>query len=102
MSNKSEIEDVYPLSPMQEGMLFYTLAYPEASFYFEQLRCDLKGNIDIKAVQYSMNELVKRYSVLRTIFLHEDYDRPLQIVLKEREIDFSYHDLRGSIDPELQ
>ena len=35
------IEDLYELSPMQQGMLFHTLYAPESEVYFEQLLCIL-------------------------------------------------------------
>ena len=89
------IEDIYPLSPMQEGMLFHSLVNVEAGDYFGQTTYQLKGNLDIKAVERSVNELMARYAILRTIFLHEGYARPIQVVLKERKVDFTYVDIRN-------
>ena len=37
------VEDLYPLSPMQQGMLFHTLYEPEAQAYINQLRLDIDG-----------------------------------------------------------
>ena len=89
-----EIEDVYPLSPMQEGMLFHALLDSDSGNYFGQTTCVLKGSLNMQAIEQSMNELMSRYDVLRTIFLHEGYERSLQVVLKERKINFTYQDLR--------
>ena len=41
------IEDGYPLTPVQEGMLFHTLVDPEAGNYIEQFTCRVRGDIDI-------------------------------------------------------
>ena len=89
-----EIEDVYPLSPMQEGMLFHALLDSDSSHYFEQMTLLVNSAMEVKLIEQSMNELMSRYDVLRTIFLHEGYERSLQVVLKERKINFTYQDLR--------
>lgn len=38
-----EVEDLYPLSPMQQGMLFHSLYQQEAGDYINQLRVDIDG-----------------------------------------------------------
>ena len=91
------IEDVYPLSPMQEGLLFHSLLDEQADHYFNQLSYRLAGSIDISAVEQSLNELMRRYDVLRTVFLHEGYERPLQMVLRERKGAFSFYDVRKEV-----
>lgn len=50
MSNKN-IEAAYPLSPMQQGMLFHTIYAPESGMYFEQLSCTFVGNLNVAAFQ---------------------------------------------------
>ncbi|MGD2085546.1 MAG: amino acid adenylation domain-containing protein [Candidatus Aminicenantes bacterium] len=94
MSRKGNIEDIYPLTPMQEGMLFHWLSAPTSSTYFDQLSYRLHGELHIDLVKKSLNQLVRRYDILRTAFIHEGVDRPVQVVLKHREVDFYYEDLR--------
>ena len=88
------IEDIYPLSGMQEGMLFHSLLDSNSSEYFEQVSCHMSGEWDPALVAQSMNRLIARYDILRTVFLHEHYSRPLQVVLTDRKIAFSYYDVR--------
>jgi len=92
---KYPVQDIYPLSPMQEGMLFHSLLDPESDFYFEQMTYRLQGKLDINAVEASVRQLISRYDILRTLFIHEGLDRPLQVVLKERDADLIYKDVRG-------
>ena len=89
------IKDVYPLSPMQEGMLFHFLLGENE--YFEQISYRLDGNLDLRIIERSFQALVSRHDIFRTIFLHDEGERPLQIVLEAREGVFNYLDLRGEV-----
>ncbi|NIM15215.1 MAG: amino acid adenylation domain-containing protein [Candidatus Aminicenantes bacterium] len=88
------VEDIYTLSPMQEGMLFHSLYDRESSAYFEQMSFRLPGKLDIDMVKRSLEELCKRHDILRTVFVHEGLDQPVQVVLKEGDVDFIYKDIR--------
>src|SRR5690606_31385828 len=81
--------------PMQEGMLFHSLHDRASVAYFQQVSYHMKGELNISCVKASLNELFKRYDILRTVFDYKKKDQPLQIVLKEREVDFNYDDLRS-------
>ena len=91
---KGNLKDIYPLSPMQEGMLFHRLYESESVAYFEQFSFSMRGDLNITLFEDGWNELFRRYDILRTIFMHKGTDRPLQVVLKERKIDFIFKDLR--------
>jgi amino acid adenylation domain-containing protein/non-ribosomal peptide synthase protein (TIGR01720 family) len=90
---ENEIQDIYTLSPMQEGIYFHALYDPDSAAYFEQVSYRIHGKLDPEVVERSLNELFKRYEVLRTNFIHEGFERPLQVVLKNRKVDFAYRDL---------
>jgi amino acid adenylation domain-containing protein len=96
LQQQQEVEDIYPLSPTQEGILFHALLNPDAEDYLGQTIIRIEGDLDIAAVESAMNVLVARYAVLRTSFIHDKYHRPLQVVLKERKIDFYYEDVRAA------
>ncbi|MFS0871455.1 amino acid adenylation domain-containing protein [Paenibacillus xylanilyticus] len=85
MMNKPEIADIYPLSPMQEALLFHSL-YDQGDVYFEQMIFTIEGFVDIKALERSMNKVIERYDTLRTIFIHDKINKPRQIVLRNRNI----------------
>jgi amino acid adenylation domain-containing protein/non-ribosomal peptide synthase protein (TIGR01720 family) len=92
------IEDIYPLTPMQEGMVFYALfENKNRTTYFLQMSYRLQGELNVPLVEKSLNELFKRHDVLRTVFIYEGLNRPLQVVLKERNVEFYFEDLRKSI-----
>ncbi len=72
--------DAYPLSPMQQGMLFHSLSAPGSDVYVEQLACALHGDLDGAAFRAAWETLVARHGVLRTAFAWKDLPEPLQVV----------------------
>lgn len=83
--SQPQIQDIYPLSPMQEGMLYHALLDPDSDTYFQQNVITLQETLNPYWVQQSLQQIVNRYDVFRTIFLHKETERPLQVVVKERE-----------------
>ncbi len=80
------IEDLYELSPMQQGMLFHTLYAPESELYFEQLLCILSGELNFPAFVEAWHSVVVRHPVLRSSFYWEEIEKPLQMVSKQVEL----------------
>ncbi|RBL90507.1 non-ribosomal peptide synthetase [Chitinophaga flava] len=87
------IENVYPLSPLQQGLYFHWLNAPGASFYFEQTSYRIKGKLDIALLEKSYQMLVARHAVLRTFFTQEFGESLLQVVRKEVTGGFIYKDV---------
>jgi len=81
MSKTARIEAVYPLTPMQEGMLFHTLEAPGSGAYVEQLVCSIEGDVDLDAFQRAWDRAVERHGILRTAFALKGSEKPLQVVL---------------------
>jgi amino acid adenylation domain-containing protein/non-ribosomal peptide synthase protein (TIGR01720 family) len=92
---KHEIENIYTLTPLQEGMLFYSLLDPQSRAYFEQLSFTLQGQIDISIFEKSFNMLIERYEVLRTVFLFKESEQPLQVVLRKVHTSLHVADITG-------
>ncbi|MFO0449368.1 MAG: condensation domain-containing protein, partial [Pseudomonadota bacterium] len=82
--NKENIQEVYPLTPMQQGIYFHHLMDNGAGEFFEQASTALKGQVNIDAMKEALDEMIARNPVLRTVFQHDKSGRPLQIVLKQR------------------
>jgi amino acid adenylation domain-containing protein len=88
------IEDLYELSPMQQGMLFHTLYAPESEVYFEQLLCILSGELNFSAFQKAWEQIVARHSILRSAFFWEEIEKPLQMVSKQVDLPWEKLDWR--------
>lgn len=94
MLSKENIKDIYGLSPLQEGILFHNLLDAEEDTYFRQSAYRIEGSLDVEAARKSFNDLSARHDILRTVFTYSKGMKPLQIVLKQRDVDFYYEDLR--------
>ncbi|MGA9994161.1 MAG: amino acid adenylation domain-containing protein, partial [Pyrinomonadaceae bacterium] len=88
------VADIYPLSPMQQGMLFYSLYAPEAGMYIEQLSCALDGDLNAAAFAEAWQQVAARHAILRTAFIWENLDEPLQVVQRDVSLTLDQHDWR--------
>ncbi|SMF97565.1 amino acid adenylation domain-containing protein [Methylomagnum ishizawai] len=102
LSRDGDLEDIYPLTPMQEGMLFHTLLEPGSGIYVMQDRFDIEGDIDPDLFRRAWQSVVDRHPALRTSYLWEGRDRPLQRVHKRLDLPFEYLDWRGLTEPEAR
>jgi amino acid adenylation domain-containing protein/non-ribosomal peptide synthase protein (TIGR01720 family) len=89
------VEDLYPLSPMQQGMLFHSVYAPDSGMYTGQLSFALRGELDVEAYERAWQRAVERHAVLRTSFVWENLDEPLQAVNRGVRARLEEHDWRG-------
>lgn len=101
MSTHDNIEAIYPLSPMQQGMLFHTLYTPESGVYFEQVCFTLHGDLDVAAFERAWQRLIERHPALRTVFAWEKRDKPLQVVRRQAPLPWTTGDWRA-LSPDAQ
>ncbi|HKQ73501.1 MAG TPA: amino acid adenylation domain-containing protein, partial [Blastocatellia bacterium] len=95
MKAKAEnIEAVYPLSPMQQGMYFHSLYAPDSGVYIGQLNCRFIGELDVDAFQRSCQQVVDRHPLLRTAFVGASQERLMQVVGKHVKLPFELLDWR--------
>jgi hypothetical protein len=74
------IADVYPLAPLQQGLLFHSLYAPTAGLYFMQIGCVLHDELNLAAFKNAWQEVIARHTALRTEFRWADLPEPLQVV----------------------
>jgi len=84
------IESIYPLSPMQQGMLFHSLYAPDGGVYVEQTSVRLIGDIQHSTFKSAWQQVVERYSTFRTLFIWENLSTPLQVVLKQVNLPWTH------------
>jgi amino acid adenylation domain-containing protein len=94
VSADMRVEDIYPLSPMQQGMLFQSAMSPEAGAYVTQTICALPGSFDSAAFRQACEKVIERHPILRTSFAWEGLVEPLQIVHERTDVAWDEHDWR--------
>nr|ABW84364.1 OciE [Planktothrix agardhii NIES-205] len=100
--NKQNIEDIYPLSPMQQGMLFHSLYAPDSGIYFQQMICTLRGNLEVAAFEQAWQKIVEKHSIFRTAFIWKSLNKPVQVVYKQVKITVENDDWQGLSAQEQQ
>ncbi|MHA6534803.1 condensation domain-containing protein, partial [Paenibacillus sp. BAC0078] len=96
------VVSMYPLSPMQEGMLFQALREPQSSAYFNQLSFVIQGTLNEANLEKSLSLLMERHDIFRTVFMYEGLEEPLQIVLKKRNPSIVFDDFTGLAEDEIK
>ncbi|GGA93520.1 non-ribosomal peptide synthetase [Puia dinghuensis] len=97
MSQK--FDDIYELTPLQQGMLFHTLIDRSTPTYMEQRSFRVSGQIDRKTFDRAFELIFARHDILRTAFIYEKMDKPLQVVLKKRLPEIHYNEFPYIDDP---
>jgi acyl carrier protein len=88
------VEDIYPLTPSQSGVLFHVLDGAAPGSYFVQVVLTLDGQLDPPRFRQAFEELVTRHTALRTAFFWEDLNQPVQVVRGRVALPWSTEDLR--------
>lgn len=90
----NNIEKIYPLTPMQEGMLFHEIK-DDSEAYFNQLYYTVNGSFDSDIFAESIRILGERHDILRSAFVYDKTERPIQVVLRNRSIPCTILDKRN-------
>ncbi|WP_097972572.1 non-ribosomal peptide synthetase [Streptomyces sp. gb14] len=105
MSADHGLEDILPLAPLQEGLLFHadlsdTGGNPGATdgldVYTMRLVFRLDGDLDSTALRRAADTVLDRHPHLRAAFLQEGLDRPVQVIPRTAEVPWREVDLRDA------
>ena len=94
---RDRVENIYPASPVQRGMIFHNRIDPAQAIYVASMAWRCVGPFDKSAFEAAWHRLVARHDIFRTAFLGDDLERPLQVVLREARVPIAYHDFGGMI-----
>ncbi|SHF43864.1 non-ribosomal peptide synthase domain TIGR01720/amino acid adenylation domain-containing protein, partial [Seinonella peptonophila] len=99
------IEQIYPLAPLQEGMLFqsmYSKNDQVGGDYIVQMVFTLKGELNQQAWEEAWHDVVQRFAVFRTAYLWEGVQQPLQLVVPNVTYAFEKQDWRIFTSVEIE
>jgi amino acid adenylation domain-containing protein len=82
---KRRVRDIYPLTAMQQGMLVHALRIPDQPVYQQQFVLAITGVPSETALRQGVADLVARHTVLRTGFVWEGVDSPVQVVFADAD-----------------
>src|SRR5262249_7760821 len=95
------VEDILPLSPLQEGLLFHSL-YSEQStdLYAVQVALSLDGTVNESALRERVRGVLRRHPNLRAAFVQDGLSQPVQLIPKELALPWKSIDLSSVAGPE--
>ncbi|HEV7222112.1 MAG TPA: condensation domain-containing protein, partial [Pirellulales bacterium] len=89
------VDDIYALTGMQQLMLVHALRDAKAETLQEQFSLSLDGRIELESLKQAWQRVAERHPALRTCFLWQGLEQPLQVVRKQVELPWTALDLRG-------
>ncbi len=99
----SNIDDILPLSSLQEALLLRTIEYPDDDAYLEEAVVRLKHPINVDRLRNVLIALFDRHAGLRARFHWEGLSRPVQMILKpDGTAPFSVIDVSGKKNCDLE
>lgn len=94
LTERWDVVDVYPLTPLQEGVLQECLRSQDPSLYLRQKSWLEPGTTDLGKLREAWQYLMDRHPVLRTSFSWWEVPRPVQMVHRHLDLAWEEHDLR--------
>ena len=95
MHVQDDIEDIYELSSIQQGLLFHSLDSPKSGIYCVRLVFTMRGELDVSAFHRSWQYVLDRHEVLRTSFHWQELENPLQVVHRRVQLEVEQLDWRA-------
>ncbi|MFC6632382.1 non-ribosomal peptide synthetase [Microbulbifer taiwanensis] len=102
------IQDMYPLTPLQSGILFETLfsqTEDNKGMYLTQVAIGINGQVDTKVLQHAWQLIVDHYDALRMRVVIDDVansNTPLQVILRQVDVEITEVDWTDKKDSELK
>ena len=97
-----DVEDAYPLTKLQAGMIFHTEFNPDSAVYHDMHSFRMRARLDEAMLEKAVNQTIARHPELRTSFDLRRFSVPLQLVHKSVPANIAFEDLSHLADEELR
>ncbi|CAM3876838.1 Tyrocidine synthase 3 [Pseudomonas reidholzensis] len=82
----ANVQDIYPLAPLQQGMLFHHASATDHDPYVMQARFVFASEARLQAFADALRGVVARHDILRTSVHWQGLETPVQVVWREAEL----------------
>jgi amino acid adenylation domain-containing protein len=102
VSEVAKTTETYPLTPVQEGLLFHCLSAPGDRLYVSESSWIFGVEFDAEAFIQAWQTIVNRHSVFRTSFQWQEREQPIQVVQPNLTLNIERQDWRACNQQQIQ
>jgi len=100
--NSGEIQDAFPLSRVQSGMLFHALESPDTDVYVSYIEVTIRGELNPARFEKAWLSVLNRHSSLGAAFVWDGLEQPLQAIVSIKELDWKNHQWPAQSDKQRE
>ncbi|CRM72101.1 non-ribosomal peptide synthetase [Pseudomonas sp. 58 R 3] len=80
------VQDIYPLAPLQQGILYHHITSEQGDPYLLQATFSLETRAQLDSFAQALQAVIDRHDITRTAILWDDLEQPVQVVLRRAEL----------------
>ncbi|WP_340615913.1 amino acid adenylation domain-containing protein [Xenorhabdus entomophaga] len=98
----ANIQDIYPLGPLQEGILFHHLREEEGDTYLENILINFDSRTRLDGFLHALQQVIDRHDIQRSAFHWQELPMPVQVVYRHAAMPITELTLSAAESAETQ